>query len=175
MTDLSNAPIISSVQTSSHEEAKIIAFHAVRKSNNENIMDKLATSINSTQNNLIGLLDWSGIPLNTYLVIGDEILFLSQISGSNLTVNRGLFGTVATSHNAGEYVYTVDIFQNVGEYNFTEKLGLNDRDLFSVDCGDGTINIYDEPYKWNILASESLYKARRNKEIFIFYLRKRSR
>lgn len=168
MIDLSNTPVISSIQTSSHEESKIIAFHAVRKLNDENIMDKLATSINSTQNNLIGLLDWSGIPLNTYLVIRDEILFLSQISGSNLTVNRGLFGTVATSHNAGEYIYTVDIFQNVGEYNFTEKLGLNDRDLFSVDCGDGTINIYDEPYKWNILASESLYKARRNKEIFIF-------
>lgn len=168
MIDLSNTPVISSVQTSSHEEAKIIAFHAVRKSNDENIMDKLATSINSTQNNIVGLLDWSGIPLNTYIVIGDEILFLSQISGSNLTVNRGLFGTVATSHNAGEYIYTIDIFQNVGGYSFTEKLGVNDRDLFSVDCGDGTINIYDEPYKWNMLSSESVYKCRRNKEVFIF-------
>ena len=55
MIDLSNTPIISSVQTSSHEEAKIIAFHAVRKSNDENIMDKLATSIDSTQNSLPSL------------------------------------------------------------------------------------------------------------------------
>lgn len=111
----------------------------------------LATGINATQTTLTVLEEGvlSGTDFNIH--IGTEQLRVTNVSGTTLTVERGVEGTTAASHNAGDTVSRVlgvdpdprSTAVGVVTIRFTEPVtGFNLSDLqLTRDDGAGPVNV----------------------------------
>ena len=64
--------------------------------------------------------------MDTYIAIGDELMFIKEIDGNNITVNRGEDGTTIDTHINGDVIDAVnaqdDALVEVGDdFGFTEQ------------------------------------------------------
>lgn len=92
---------------------------------------------------LVYVISSSGIGTTNYLVIDSEILGVSGVFGNSVQITRGLFGTVAASHNDGSTVKVftslpADVTASVGVSSTASSIQLNS--IGNVTSGDYLIN-----------------------------------
>lgn len=81
------------------------------KSYTNNIITNLSKDILSTDN-VIEVVNSSGVSVGSYLVIDDEELKVSSISGNKITVSRGADSTTASDHVLGSAVKLITTADN---------------------------------------------------------------
>ena len=165
MIDLTQYPKIASSQNSNfHIDSKLVAIHGINVFTN--IKDNLTSFITANETNINLLGTWTGYV--GFITINDEILYVTSATDHNLTVIRAQQGTVALNHSLNSLVYTIDIFKTISSYNWSQSIGITDRDLFSIEIDSGRIVINDLSKNWNKLYEGCLYNFKRNKEVFIW-------
>ncbi len=85
----------------------------------------------------------TGITTAKFLLIDSEILDVTNVSGTEITVSRGQFGTVAANHNDGSTIKILsslpaDVTASVGINSTATSLRLNS--LGNVSAGDYLLN-----------------------------------
>lgn len=166
MIDLTGTSIATAQNSSFHIDSKLVAIHGIDVINSNNIKDKIAWSITDLSTEISMMDDWTGF--TGFICINDEILYVTEASLSGITVLRGQFGTIPKYHSMLSDVYTITILKNVTSYEWSQSIGLTDRDLFTTEISNGKIVLDDLPKNWNKLYDGCLYSFKRNKEVFIW-------
>ena len=76
---------------------RYVATPRALKDYNDDAVTKLAEDITPTQRKFL-VTDVSSLVIDSYIAIGDELMFIKEITGNKLTVRRGEDGTTADSH-----------------------------------------------------------------------------
>ena len=83
----------------------------------------------------------ASLVVDTYIAIGDELMFIKEIDGNNITVKRGEDGTTIDTHINGDVIDSVnaadDALVEVGDdFGFSEqRFDLPDFKTFSPTKG----------------------------------------
>ena len=104
---------------------RYIAEPRALKDYNDDAVTSLAEDITKTQIKFL-VQDTSSLVLDTYIAIGDELMFIKEISGNNITVRRGEDGTTIDTHVNGDTIDAVnaqdDALVELGDdFGFSEQ------------------------------------------------------
>lgn len=101
-------------------------------------IDKVATSLS-----INNIFDWNLVEVGMFLQIGTEIMGISAVSDTTLTVQRGILDTIPVAHANGEHIFVWEGYFGTPEteYVLSEVVSVK---LLTV-TGHGTLAITDAP------------------------------
>lgn len=88
------------------------------------------------------------IAINGYIIIENEILQVTAISGDNLTVTRGQLGTTATTHADLTAVVKVLVTIDATNINETTTTGVNPPLIKNLNFYETTVEGASNPWNW---------------------------
>ena len=108
--------------------------------------DDTATTITAAldkKKSLVKVNSAASLNTQTYIEINKEVMFIKEIDGTNVVVNRGQFGSTVTEHFVGAQVSQVDAVDNdlveVGDaFGFVESRSFFDNDGKEYSAVSGT-------------------------------------
>lgn len=167
MRNLSNYTKIANAQNSKMiQHTSFIMLSNCNINDNKNIDTTLTTNISSTQTTISLNADYTGF--TGYVIIGDEILKVTNTSGTTMTVVRGQYGTVAQSHLANDIVRDGQRIQEVKSWSYNDRSESSQSDLFAPVLSTATIRIEDNISKYDVDSSTKVYNIQKNKYVYIF-------
>ena len=104
---------------------RYVATPRALKDYNDDGVTRLAEDITKTQKKFL-VQNTASLVLDTYIAIGDELMFIKEIDGNNITVRRGEDGTTIDTHINGDVIDAVnaqdDALVEVGDdFGFSEQ------------------------------------------------------
>jgi hypothetical protein len=115
---------------------------------NQSIIDEGATFSASDATLTVQNAAQLSIAINGYILIDNEILQVTAISGDNLTVTRGQLGTTATQHNDGVDVTKVLVTIDATNINETTTTGVNPPLIKNLNFYETTVEGASNPWNW---------------------------
>ena len=117
---------------------------------------------------------FSNLPSDLF-VIGEEVIkvvssiYNSTTKETQLTVERGYFGTPITTFLVGDLVHSViDVSNDVIQYNYNSKMDISNNP-FLITYGTSAVQISGEAYHWSKHSTRKKYNYTNYKtKIFIF-------
>ena len=107
--------------------------------------DDTATTITSAldkKKTLVRVSSAASLNTKTYIEINKEVMYIKEIDGTNILVNRGQFGSTITEHFTGEKISQVDAVDNAAiemgdDFGFSETRSFfgNDGKQYSTVSG----------------------------------------
>ena len=88
------------------------------------------------------------IAINGYIIIENEILQVTAISGDNLTVARGQLGTAATTHADATAVVKVLVTVDATNINETTTTGVTPPLIKNLNFYETTVESASNPWNW---------------------------
>ena len=119
---------------------RYVATPRALKDYNDDGVTRLAEDITKTQKKFL-VQNTASLVVDTYIAIGDELMFIKEIDGNNITVKRGEDGTTIDTHINGDVIDAVnaadDALVEVGDdFGFSEqRFDLPDFRTFSPTKG----------------------------------------
>lgn len=127
-----NARLFTSGVSSNYEEVGVVDFcpHA-----------QLASDLGylDTQVNLTGGVDLDLVPIPSWAQIGEELVWVENLSGAVLTVRRALYDTIPSPHLSGTSVYFWDFYSAGSETEYVDSETVNSK-LCTV-TGSGQLSL----------------------------------
>ena len=104
---------------------RYVATPRALKDYNDDGVTRLAEDITKTQIKFL-VQNTSSLVVDTYIAIGNELMFIKEIDGNNITVKRGEDGTTIDTHINGDVIDAVnaqdDALVEVGDdFGFSEQ------------------------------------------------------
>ena len=104
---------------------RYVATPRALKDYNDDGVTRLAEDITKTQKKFL-VQNTSSLVVDTYIAIGNELMFIKEISGNNITVRRGEDGTTIDTHVNGDTIDAVnaqdDALVELGDdFGFSEQ------------------------------------------------------
>ena len=119
---------------------RYVATPRALKDYNDDGVTRLAEDITKIQKKFL-VQNTASLVVDTYIAIGDELMFIKEIDGNNITVKRGEDGTTIDTHINGDAIDAVnaqdDALVEVGDdFGFSEqRFDLPDFRTFSPTKG----------------------------------------
>jgi hypothetical protein len=88
------------------------------------------------------------VAVNGYIIIGNEILQVTAITGNNLTVTRGQLGTTAASAADGAAVTKLTVSIDVTNVNETTITGITPPLIKNLNFYETTVESASNPWTW---------------------------
>lgn len=146
-----------------------VFINGISVNENENFVSTLNNDINDidTEIEIKGLHSYTG-----YAVIENEVVnvtnYVLNTNTTTLTVERGLFFTIKSTHNINSKFYPVTYLDTLSEYTYEQKSDVSDSSLLSISLDTGTITLLDEPLNWATYNPNKKYDYKDYQKIFIF-------
>ena len=128
---------ISDTATSTSQAFEITSSSAVATT--------LSASVSTTSATSVSVANSSGLSVGDTIAIGNEQMTISAISGTTLTVSRGVNSTVAATHSSGATVSNIattetvlDILKKINQSNFGVTASLQPSGDIRLTNSDGT-------------------------------------
>ena len=104
---------------------RYVATPRALKDYNDDGVTRLAEDITKTQKNFL-VQNTASLVVDTYIAIGDELMFIKEIENNHITVKRGEDGTTIDTHINGDAIDAVnaadDALVEVGDdFGFSEQ------------------------------------------------------